>query len=421
MPNVTICATVAISMAERTCGFAAYMLLAVALAGCSHPNPPQASGPASLPSLKEGVPVLATALVTGAVLPPPPASGRYLIVIDPWIDVTSGSQVATTNLMQQELETLAPQHFPQLELVPFTPENLARKPLVLLGAIAPVAESGSAEPVGGSPGAYRVYGMLANLETGKIASAKQAWVKPDDIDPTPIRFFRDSPDWTPDESVSAYLRTLRGGQGDPIDPIYMANLQAEALITNANSAYGEGKYRPARALYSQAAGLPEGGHQLRVYDGLYLTSWALGDRRSATQAFAELVDYQFTHGRLAVRILFRTNSTAFLSDTDEPAQYGDWLRVIAARTAEDRVCLRLTGHASPSGSAASNNRLSLARAERIRQDLIEIEPSLKSRISVEGVGSRDAIVGTGRDDATDLVDRRVEFGVQPCGRTAQVS
>ena len=41
--------------------------------------------------------------------------------------------------MQQELETLAPQHFPQLELLPFTPENLARKPVVLLGAIAPVS------------------------------------------------------------------------------------------------------------------------------------------------------------------------------------------------------------------------------------------------------------------------------------------
>jgi outer membrane protein OmpA-like peptidoglycan-associated protein len=65
-----------------------------------------------------------------------------------------------------------------------------------------------------------------------------------------------------------------------------------------------------------------------------------------------------------------------------------------------------------------NDRLSLARAERIRQDLVQIEPSLKDRITVQGVGSRDAIVGTGSDDATDLVDRRVDFQVEPCTRTA---
>ena len=163
------------------------VVLAVMLAACSHPTPPQQSGPTSaaapLPSLKDGVPVLATALVTIAVLPPPPPSGRYPVVIDPWIDVTTGSQVATTKLMQEELETLAPQHFPQLESLPFTPENLARKPVVLLGAIAPVAGSGAVEPVSGRPGAYRVYGMLADLGTGKIASAKDAWVRPEGIDP----------------------------------------------------------------------------------------------------------------------------------------------------------------------------------------------------------------------------------------------
>jgi outer membrane protein OmpA-like peptidoglycan-associated protein len=425
MQNATSCGTGAVSMAERHRNLrigSLIVVLAAALAGCSHPTPPRqtdaTSAAAPLPSLKDGVPVLATALVTSAVLPPPPPSGRYPVVIDPWIDVTTGSQVATTKLMQQELETLAPQHFPQLELLPFTPENLARKPVVLLGAIAPVAGAGAVEPVSGRPGAYRVYGMLADLGTGKIASAKDAWVRPEDIDPTPVRFYRDSPAWQPDESVAAYLQTLQAKPGDRIDPAYLQNLQAEALITNANTAYGQGEYQPARNLYNQAAGLPEGGHQLRVYNGLYLTNSALGDRRSATQAFSELVDYQVAHGRLSVKILFRPNATAFWSDPENPAPYRDWLNVIARRVVADQTCLHLTGHASPSGSAALNDRLSLARAERIRQDLVQIEPSLKDRITVQGVGSRDAIVGTGSDDATDLVDRRVDFQVEPCTRTA---
>jgi outer membrane protein OmpA-like peptidoglycan-associated protein len=424
MQNVAIYVTAAVSRAKRhrnPTGDLVAVALAAALAGCAHPTPSppvSTSAAAPLPSLKDGVPVLATALVTSAVLPPPPPSGRYLVVIDPWIDVTTGSQVATTKLMQQELETLAPQHFPQLELLPFTPESLARKPVVLLGAIAPVAGPGAIEPVADRPGAYRVYGMLADLGTGKIVSAKDAWVRPEDVDATPTRFYRDSPVWQPDESVFAYLHTLQAHPGDPIDPAYLQNLQAEALITDANTAYGQGEYQPARDGYSKASSLPEGGHQLRVYDGLYLTNWALGDRRSATQAFSELVDYQVAHGRLSVKILFRPNSTSFWSDPENPAPYSDWLHVIAQRTVADQACLHLTGHASPSGSAAMNDRLSLARAERIRQELLEIEPRLKGRITAQGVGSREVIVGTGRDDATDLVDRRVDFQVEPCTRAA---
>jgi outer membrane protein OmpA-like peptidoglycan-associated protein len=397
------------------------LLLAIALAGCNAPATPQqgaAGSTAPLMSLKEGVPVLATVLVTKAQLPPPPPSGKYPVVIDPWIDVTTGDQVATTKLMQQELETLAPQHFPQLELLPFTPESLARKPVLLLGAIAPVAGAGAVDPVTGRPGAYRVYGVLADLGSGKIVSAAGGWIKPEDIDATPTAFYRDSPVWQADESVVAYLRTLQASPGDPIDPAYLANLQAEALITTGNAEYGEGKLQPARDLYSQAENLPAGGHQLRAYNGLYLTDWALGDRRSATEVFAKLVDYQLAHGRLSVKFLFQPNSTAFWPDPTISGAYPDWLRAIAERTVADNACLRLTGHTSPSGSVELNDRLSLARAARIRHDLLAIEPRLQGQVTARGVGAQDPIVGTGRDDATDLVDRRVDFDIIPCGRTA---
>ena len=258
-------------------------LLAVILTACTQQSPPRQSASApSLVSLKDGVPAIATALVSGAKLPPPPPSGRYPVVIDPWIDVATNSQVATTKLMQQELESLAPQHFPQLELLPFTPESLTRKPLVILGAIAPVGGPGDVTPVSGAPGAYHVYGVLADLSTGKIASTAGGWVRPQDIDPTPTAFYRDSPVWQGDDSVAAYLRTLQAGSGDPVDAAYLQNLQAEALITSGNADYGDGNYTRARTLYSDAAGLPDGGHQLRVYNGLYLTNCArrphIGDR-----------------------------------------------------------------------------------------------------------------------------------------------
>ena len=397
------------------------LLVSTMLAACAQQAPPQqTAGASSLVSLKEGVPVIATALVSGAKLPPPPPSGRYPVVIDPWIDVTTGSQVATTKLMQEELESLAPQHFPQLELLQFTPESLARKPLVILGAIAPVNGPGDVEPVVGSPGAYHVYGVLADLSTGKIASTAGGWVRPQDINTTPTAFYRDSPIWLADESVAAYLRTLRAGSGDPIDPDYLQNLEAEALITAGNADYSDGNYKQARNLYSHAGGLPGGGHQLRVYSGLYLTNWALGNRRSATEVFAQMVDYQLTHGQLSIKFLFRPASTAFWPDPAISAAYPYWLQVIARRVEADGGCLHLTGHSTTSGSARQNDRLSEARAQRIRNELLRTDPRLSRQITASGAGSRDAIVGTGRDDETDLIDRRVDLAVVPCQPIASI-
>jgi outer membrane protein OmpA-like peptidoglycan-associated protein len=418
MSIAPICARDA-NIANRRWGILA-LLLCFTAAGCStrQPPPPQATAapkPAVALPLQQGVAELATAMVTHATLPPS-ASGRYPITIDPWIDDTTGDQVATTHLMQSEIETLAPQHFPQLELLPFTTKSLERRPLVLLGAITPVTGPGSTQPAGEHPGAYRIYGVLADLTTGKIAAAESVWVRAEDVDLTPTAFYRDSPVWLPDESVSAYLRTSAARQGDVVDSAYLENLQSEALLADAAAAYNSGAYRPALDLYHQAIDLPEGGHQVRTYNGLYLTSWALGDRQQAAQVFGTLVDYSLKHGRLAVKFLFRPGSTAFWPDPAISSPYSTWLQEIAQRTASDGACLRITGHSSPTGSTALNDRLSLARARSVKQDLVGINKTLRSRIDVRGVGAREPIVGTGRDDATDVLDRRVEFQPVGCSR-----
>jgi hypothetical protein len=419
MPIAPICAKVA-AAANRRWGTRAVLLCITALPmSCAAPPAPRQSAevsraPIARP-LQQGVAELATAMVTHAKLPPS-ASGRYPITIDPWIEGTTGSQVATTRLMQSEIETLAPQHFPQLELLPFTVESLARSPLVLLGAITPVSGPGSTEPADKRPGAYRIYGVLADLSTGKIAAAESVWVRPEDVDLTPTAFYRDSPVWLPDESVAAYLRTSAARPGDPVDPAYLQNLQSEALLADAAANYNGGKYEPALALYRQAVDLPEGGHQVRTYNGLYLTNWALGQRQQAAQVFGTLVDYGLTHGRVAVKFLFQPGSTAFWSDPAISGAYPTWLHEIAQRTASDGACLRITGHSSPTGPSALNDRLSLARARKVKQDLIDISDRLRSRIMVRGVGSSEPIVGTGLDDATDVLDRRVDFQPIACSQ-----
>lgn len=145
---------------------------------------------------------------------------------------------------------------------------------------------------------------------------------------------------------------------------------------------------------------------------------ALGDRTSATEVFSQMVDYQLTRGQLSIKFLFRPASTAFWPDPVISAAYPYWLQVIARRVAADGTCLHLTGHTSTSGPAEQNDRLSTARAERIREYLLQVDPRLRQQITASGAGSRDAIVGTGRDDASDLVDRRVDFTITPCGSIA---
>ncbi len=91
-----------------------------------------------------------------------------------------------------------------------------------------------------------------------------------------------------------------------------------------------------------------------------------------------------------------------------------WLRQVARHIAAGPACLRLTGHTSATGPTLVNDRLSLARADYVRTQLVGAVPSLVPRVETRGRGSREVILGTGRDDVTDLLDRRVEFELITC-------
>jgi outer membrane protein OmpA-like peptidoglycan-associated protein len=61
-----------------------------------------------------------------------------------------------------------------------------------------------------------------------------------------------------------------------------------------------------------------------------------------------------------------------------------------------------------------NDRLSSLRADFIRDRVEAEEGILQGRLLSDGRGSREMLVGTGRDDPSDALDRRVEFKVVPC-------
>ena len=63
------------------------------------------------------------------------------------------------------------------------------------------------------------------------------------------------------------------------------------------------------------------------------------------------------------------------------------------------------------GSSALNDRLSELRAEYIKGRLEAYQPVLNDRVSAVGVGSSVNLVGTGADDPSDALDRRVDFKI----------
>jgi outer membrane protein OmpA-like peptidoglycan-associated protein len=331
---------------------------------------------------------------------------RHLLLIDPLVDGQSGAQSIATRTIQSRLEELVRSRYPQYDVQPFTAANLSRGPLVLVGTFTAVNRQGQ---TAGTREAYRFCLVLADVRSGKTVGKGVARAAMDGVDATPTAFFSDSPAWRMDANVAGYIRTCQGTQpGDNIDPVYLDGLLASALIADAIEAYNERRYRAALDLYASAS-RTNAGDQLRVHNGVYLTHAKLGQHDLAAEAFGRIIDYGLKHDRLAVKFLFRPGSTAFVADRDVSGPYDMWLRQIARRASQAQSCLEVTGHTSPTGPAALNERLSLLRAEFVKARLEGEAATLKSRTIANGVGSREVLIGTGADNATDALDRRVEF------------
>jgi hypothetical protein len=355
----------------------------------------------------------ATALFGNAKLPPEgsPPQQKYPVVIDPLIDGMTGAQSIATRSMGAKLTTLMHEQYPVFDVQRFSAANVARNPLVLIGTFTGV---NAQRQMAGMRESYRICLALADLRSGKLVSKGLAFALPEGVDLTPLAYFRDAPAWSEDPATEGYVKTCQGTKaGDPINPLYLDRIVAAALVAEAIDAYDLGRYQDALDLYTSALRTPAG-DQFRVHNGIYLAYWKLGRNQQAEAAFAKIVDYGLERRRLAVNFLFRPGTTVFVADPRLSGPYPVWLKTIAVRTASAGSCLEVTGHSSPTGPEPLNERLSLLRAEYVKSRLEATTPSLAKRMIAIGVGSKQTMIGNGRDDATDALDRRVEFKVIGC-------
>ncbi len=410
-------------------GIAALALTSLWLFGCAQsatnappaspaqnatPPAPQAAAPPPLPPILPFDQAVLNAangvFSTAAKLPIEAPPGRT-VVIDPLVDGVIGYKSKATQDIQERITGLVKSDYPRFAIEKFSPAALQEAPLVLVGTFTPVNASNN-QPTGPRE-AYRFCLVLGDLKTGKIVAKAVARARVDDVDATPTAVFRDSPVWAPDASTKAYIATCQATKvGDPINKEFLDGLLGASLVSEAGDAYGHGKYEDALRLYGSASETPAG-DQLKVYDGLYLANYKLGRRDGAVEAYRNLVAYGFRNNRLAVKFLFEPNTSRFSPDVPMSSQYEVWLQQIAAQAAQSPSCIEVSGHTSPTGSPALNDRLSFLRADYVKSRLEADTPALHDRMIATGMGSRETLVGTGKDDASDALDRRVELKLIP--------
>ena len=389
---------------------AAHAQTSPAPAGSPTPPPAAAPPPPTPVAFETALMKAANDLFSKANLSGSP--DKVTLVIDPLIDGVTGWQSNATRLEERRVVELVEKSYPRFRVARFTTQSIAKAPVVLIGTFTAVNNAGVA---GGPKDAYRICLALVDLKSKTIISKGVSRALPEGVDPTPAAFFADSPVFSKDAATDAYVKSCQGTKvGDTIDQAYADRIVVASLINDGIEAYDDGRYMDALDVYQAALKTP-GGEQLRVYNGIYLANQKLRRTRSAMTAFGKAVDYGLKSEKLSVKFFFKPGSTQFATDPKTRAPYNAWLDKIAERTAASQGCLEVIGHTSATGLAPINDRLSGLRADYIKDRLEDEQRSLRGRLISTGKGSREMLVGTGKDDASDALDRRVEFKTVKCG------
>lgn len=327
------------------------------------------------------------------------------VVVDPMLDGRTGQQTDASALMQNIVSERLPSGGSTTRQIAkvLNKENVDSARLIATGVITALTQ----------PDQYSMNVAVADRNTGAIVASAATQFIDKAVSNAPKRFYRDSPTIAVDQAVTGYIRTAQALRGGRADEVYLKQLPAAAVLAEAQQAYDAGRFQDSLDLYSAAGQKPEG-TQLRTMNGLYLSYHKLHRDAEAEEAFKVIVDYSLAQGSLAVMFLFEPGSTTFWRDREVTEAYPMWLRQIASVAAHAGRCLKVVGNTSHSGPAALNLTLSLQRANVIRDRMVALAPDLRRRLKTEGVGFSKNLVGTGVDDATDAVDRRVEFQVAQC-------
>lgn len=248
---------------------------------------------------------------------------------------------------------------------------------------------------------------FADVKTGAMVAQVTTHVAASQFNSAPTSFYKNAPLYLKDVTHADRNAVLEG-KGKSLSN----SLRIRAALLEATDAYEVENWSVAQAGFQRVLELaPE---HTGALSGLYQVFWVTGHAAEAEAAFARLAAAGVDVGSLSVKLLFKLGSTDFVDDADLGKQYQLWLRAMGQTVSQRKVCLDIQGHASASGSVDFNQKLSLARATRVASRMQQLGALSKGTVVPYGKGVSEMLVGTGANDATDSIDRRVEFVVRAC-------
>src|SRR5579871_4826030 len=366
--------------------------------------PPSAPAPAAdmvtTAPLDDAVQHAADELFSPEQTGPVAAPGGRSVAIDPLVDGQSGIRTGGTQSIERKLSALLAQRYKGFKHVPFNAAALKGKPLVLVGTLTAVNAAG--DPALRND-IYRVCLALLDPSADKVIAKGLGYATEASVDAAPTPFDADSPTLIKDAPVAGYIAACQESRaGSRIPASYLDQLSVAAVIREAHEAYDARHYSIAYRLYSEADRARHG-TQLRTLNGLYLSSWRLGRRSEAAQVFGRIVNRGLEEKKLGVKFLFRPGAAELSPSPFFAEQYPIWLREIARQVKQSKACLQVVGHTSRSGPAPLNEALSQRRAAYVESRLEREAAGLGRQLSALGVGYSQNLVGTGTDDARDLI------------------
>lgn len=325
------------------------------------------------------------------------------VPVDDFFNETSAEVSTSAKAFQKQLTELLSQEPSKLVFAQLNRKNIDAAQWIVLASYTSV-EEGKAE----QPGKWvRLKVSVADVLSGERVAAAENYLKISAFQSEPTRFFKEAPLYLNDQRHKERVQAVNG-QAAPLK----LRLTTQAIFAEAVTAYEAGRFTEAESGFAEVVkSIPD--HR-GALTGIYQSLWQQGKKSNAEGAFANLIAQTAGESSLPFKILFRVNGTDFVDQGDLPQQYRLWTKSMGQVLVAQSRCLDVTGHASRSGSPEYNSRLSLQRAQRIALQIQQQTPGLGSKVKAHGKGFEEAIIGSGANDATDAIDRRVEFLLRAC-------
>ena len=325
------------------------------------------------------------------------------IVIDPFVDVESGYPVKANAKIK---DIIAKEIGRRFEITgEMEPENLEISEYVLNGMVT------IEEKVGKRGNVYKVNAAVFEKSSGKVLAS--AAVRVSRFDTTPMDIYKDSPVYLKGESYEQHMSSVKKMPNEDVNKEYQNRLMIKAMLVKGDLLYEQREFKKSLTYYNQAAG-SQTEQPMEVLNGQY-TNLAKQE---------QWVEAEEVYGKLAKASVHETNEVTskitFAPNSIQPlerkaVQHNIYMKQIANLVAANRSCtIKIIGHCSRTASASYNDKLSLQRAAWIQKQMATYAPEVMNKSQIIGRGFRENIVGTGTDDITDEIDRRVEFKFNNC-------